>query len=149
MKFPFLNFFKLASGVVTTARAVSVAAFSATTGAFTGAVSMLNSDVTVEAHGSVASGTETLARADGEVHTVTAGGDFTVAFSGWPASGKEGAVTLKLTNGGAHTITWPGAVDWPGGVAPSLTAAGRDTLIFASGDGGTTIDGYLAGVDLS
>jgi len=35
---------------------------------------------------------------------------------------------LKLVNGGAHTITWPGTVLWSGGVEPPWTSSGTDIV---------------------
>jgi hypothetical protein len=55
---------------------------------------------------------------------------------------------LELTNGGAFAITWPGSVDWPGGVAPTLTASGKDQLVFTTRDAGTTWLGFVAGKDI-
>ena len=55
---------------------------------------------------------------------------------------------LELTNGGAHTLTWPASVDWVGGTAPTLTAAGVDQLVFTTRDAGTTYFGFVAGLDI-
>ena len=48
-----------------------------------------------------------------------------------------GGFILELQNGGAATVTWPAAVDWPGGTAPTLTASGYDVFVFITDDGGT------------
>lgn len=72
----------------------------------------------------------------------------TFTFSNPPASGDFGTFVLELTNGGAFTITWPASVDWPGGTAPTLTAAGKDQLVFTTRDGGTTWFGLVAGLDI-
>ena len=72
----------------------------------------------------------------------------TFTFSNPPASGKAGSFTLVLTNAGAQTVNWPASVDWPGGVAPTLTAAGVDVLTFFTFDGGTTWYGFAGGVDM-
>ena len=102
----------------------------------------------VKAHGSV-SGNVALSLAEGAVHTVTAAGDITFSLTNWPKpSGWSDGLSLVLTNGGAHTITWPASVDWAGGSAPSLTSSGVDRLVFVSEDGGATIQGFLAGADL-
>jgi hypothetical protein len=69
-------------------------------------------------------------------------------FSNPPGSGDFGAFVLELTNGGAFAITWPVAVDWPGGTAPTLTAAGVDQLVFTTRDAGTTYFGFVAGLDI-
>lgn len=130
--------------------AISGGAVSGTTGTFSGSVTAGKAIIeTVQAHGTVSSGTEDFDLDDGSYHTVTAGGDFTVTMSGWPASGKVASLTLKLTNAGAHTITWPAAVDWPGGTEPSWTAAGVDFAVFWTDDGGTTIYGAMSVEDAS
>ncbi|MDY6852014.1 MAG: hypothetical protein SV487_08080, partial [Thermodesulfobacteriota bacterium] len=103
----------------------------------------------VKVHGST-SGNVALSFSDGAVHTVTAGGNITFSLTNWPkASAYSDGLSLVLTNGGAYTMTWPAEVDWPGGDAPSLTESGVDRLVFISEDGGTTIQGFLAGADLS
>jgi len=84
-----------------------------------------------------------LSAADFQFGTVT--GDLTsVSFSNWPASGKVEWCEVELTNGGAHDITWPGAVTWDGGSAPTLQSSGVDVLTFYSRDGGSTIRGMHA-----
>lgn len=72
----------------------------------------------------------------------------TFTFSNPPASGDFGTFVLELTNGGAFTITWPASVDWPGGSAPTLTASGKDQLVFTTRDGGTIWLGFVAGLDI-
>jgi hypothetical protein len=72
----------------------------------------------------------------------------TFTFSNPPGSGDFGTFVLELTNGGAFTITWPASVDWPGGTAPTLTASGKDQLVFTTRDGGTIWFGFVAGLDI-
>jgi hypothetical protein len=72
----------------------------------------------------------------------------TFTFSNPPASGNFGTFVIELTNGAAFTITWPAAVDWPGGTAPTLTASGKDQLVFTTRDAGTTWFGFVAGKDI-
>ena len=72
----------------------------------------------------------------------------TFTFSNPPASGDFGAFVLELTNGGAFAITYPASVDFPGGVAPTLTASGVDQLVFTTRDGGTTYFAFVAGLDI-
>jgi hypothetical protein len=69
-------------------------------------------------------------------------------FSNPPGSGDFGTFVLELTNGGAFVITYPASVDFPGGVAPTLTAAGVDQLVFTTRDGGTTYFAFVAGLDI-
>jgi hypothetical protein len=72
----------------------------------------------------------------------------TFTFSNPPASGEFGTFVLELTNGAAFAITWPASVDWPGGTAPTLTASGKDQLVFTTRDAGTTWFGFVAGKDI-
>jgi len=92
--------------------------------------------------------TRTLDLNDANFFSATLDQDCTFTFSDPPASGDFGAFVLELTNGGAFTITWPAAVDWPGGTAPTLTASGVDQLVFTTRDAGTTWLGFAAGLDI-
>ena len=69
-------------------------------------------------------GTVTLDISTGNVFQHTAdGGNVTFAFSNPSASGKACSITLKwIQDSSDRTITWPGAVDWAGGSAPSVTS---------------------------
>lgn len=99
----------------------------------------------VTAHGSVSSGTVTLTPG---THSITVAGAHTWAFSGWPASGIEGKITVYVTNGGAAVITGLATPIFSGGGEPALTASGKDVLLFTSIDGGTTIYGFVTGLDV-
>jgi hypothetical protein len=72
----------------------------------------------------------------------------TFTFSNPPTSGDFGCFVLELTNGGAFVITYPASVDFIGGTAPTLTAAGVDQLVFTTRDGGTTYFCFVAGLDI-
>lgn len=78
----------------------------------------------------------------GNVFTKTASGALTWTFTNVPAS-RTFTVILELTNGGTGTQTWPAAVKWPAGTAPTLTAAGVDVIGFITDDGGTNWRGVL------
>ena len=98
-----------------------------------------------------ASGTTTVTLDNGrtEVFTATAAtGATTWAFANPATTGKVSDFTLELTNGGSQTQTWPASVDWDGGTAPTLTAAGLDVLAFYTKNGGTTWFGFLAAKDI-
>jgi hypothetical protein len=69
----------------------------------------------------------------------------TFTFSNPVASDELCGFTLGLTNGGSQTVNWPGAVDWAGGSAPTLTTSGVDWLVFWTADGGTIWNGGLVG----
>jgi hypothetical protein len=90
-------------------------------------------------------GAATVDCAAGQVFTATVTGAVTVSFTN-PNAYDE--IVLHLTNGGAAAVTWPAAVDWPGGSAPALTAAGVDLLVFVTADSGTTWRGALAAEDV-
>ena len=85
---------------------------------------------------------------------VTAGGVFAKTISGAttftvsnvPAAGAVASFILELTNPGTNVTFWAG-VKWPGGAAPTLTAAGVDVLGFYTRDGGTTWRGMVLAKD--
>jgi hypothetical protein len=68
----------------------------------------------------------------------------TFTFTSPTASDELCGFTLFLTNGGSQTVVWPGAVDWAGGTAPTLTTSGLDILVFITTDGGTIWHGMVA-----
>jgi hypothetical protein len=54
-----------------------------------------------------------------------------VVFSNAPASGKAFAGTLKIIQAaGSYTVTWGGVARWPGGTAPTMTAANGAVDVF-------------------
>ena len=79
----------------------------------------------------------------GNYFTKTASGALTWTFTNVPAS-RSFAFALALTNGGSGTQTWPVAVVWNGGTAPTLQTSGTDILVFITSDGGTTWRGVRA-----
>ena len=83
------------------------------------------------------SGTVTVDLTLGNSVSATIAAATTLTFIG-AASGACRTVLLTLTNGGAYTVTWPSAIRWPGGTAPTLTASGVDLVIITTSDGGTT-----------
>jgi hypothetical protein len=93
-------------------------------------------------------GTRTLDLTVANFFSATLNQACTFTFSNPPGSGDFGTFVLELTNGGAFTITWPASVDWPGGSAPTLTASGKDQLVFTTRDGGTIWFGFVAGLDI-
>jgi hypothetical protein len=92
--------------------------------------------------------TETFDLDDGRCVTATVDEPVTLTFSNPLGTGYEDGFSLYLTNGGAFAVTWPGSVDWPGGSAPTLTAAGKDVLVFTTIDGGTIWNGFLVDSDV-
>lgn len=79
--------------------------------------------------------------------SATLGGACTFAFTNPCTTGDFGGFVLELTNGGSDTVNWPASVDFAGGTAPTLTAAGVDLLVFVTRDAGTTYHGMVASAD--
>jgi hypothetical protein len=79
--------------------------------------------------------------------SATLGFATTFAFTNPCTTGDFGGFILELTNGGSADVYWPAAVDFPGGTAPTLTAAGVDLLVFVTRDAGTTYHGMVASAD--
>ena len=66
-------------------------------------------------------------------------GIVTISFTNVPSADSFiVGVLIKLTNGGAYAVTWPAAVKWAGGTAPTLTASGTDLIALVTFDDGTT-----------
>ena len=123
-----------------TVEATANAAMPKAGGVFSGEIEIKTERYAATDHGTT-SGTVTLNLSNANFHFVTANGNITFAFSNWPSSGKVEHVELEITDGGAHSISWPASVKWDGGSAPSLQTSGVDTIVFYSRDGGTTIRG--------
>lgn len=108
-----------------------------TGGTVTGKTDFLSTRSKFTALGSVSS-TAAMDLSLSDAFTATVGGNVTFSFSNVPSSSAYvHEVLLKLTNGGAYTVSWPASVKWPGGVTPTLTTSGVDLIAFASFDGGT------------
>ena len=104
---------------------------------------------TVNAIGAIGGGTQDIDLTLGNVVTGTVDTSTTTfTFSNSTASDELCGFTLTLTNGGSQTVNWPGAVDWAGGSAPSLTSSGIDIITFTTIDAGTIWYGFAAGLDM-
>ena len=79
--------------------------------------------------------------AGGNLFTKTVTGATNFSVTNVPAAGTVACFLLDLTNGGSAAVTWWAGCKWSGGVAPLLTAAGRDLLGFVTHDGGATWTG--------
>jgi hypothetical protein len=79
--------------------------------------------------------------------SATLGSATTFAFTNPCTTGDFGGFILELTNGGSASVVWPSSVDWPAGTAPTLTAAGKDLLVFVTRDAGTTYHGMVSSAD--
>ena len=105
---------------------------------------------TVNAIGTTGGGTQDIDITLGNVVTATVDTSAnTFTFSNPSATGKSCSFTLILTNGGSQTVNWPAAVDFAGGTAPALTAAGVDVLAFMTVDAGTRWYGFAGGLAMS
>ena len=114
----------------------AITAFSGTaSGSFSGDVSG-NVAEKFQSLGTI-SGEKSIDLTAGNIVIATIGGATTFSFSGVVA-GMANTVMLKLTNAGSATITWPSGVLWPGGQAPTLTAAGLDVIVMETDDDGAT-----------
>jgi hypothetical protein len=93
------------------------------------------------------SGTRDINLILGNFVSATVAGTTTWTFSNPIAAPASIGFVLELTNGGSAALTWPAAVKWPGGTAPTLTASGVDVLTFITDDGGTTWRGVVSMLD--
>ena len=103
---------------------------------------------TTNAIGSIGGGAQTIDLSLGNSVSGTVDtGTTTFTFSNPTASDELCMFSLVLTNGGSQTVNFPSSVDWEGGTAPTLTAAGVDLLVFATIDGGTIWHGQVMSLD--
>lgn len=92
-------------------------------------------------------GTASLDLTTGVTFSFTTSGATTVSFTNPPASGLAIAFTIILTGDGS-AVTWPTAVKWHGGSAPTATST-KDAYNFITTDGGTTYLGRRSAENLS
>lgn len=85
--------------------------------------------------------------------SVTLTANCTFTFTNPPASGRACAFTLELIQGGSgsYTVTWPAAVKWSYGVAPTLsTGIGEiDIFTFTTRNAGSTWYGFQVGAEMA
>ncbi len=99
---------------------------------------------------SSSSGTVTLDLSTGNSFETTLTENITtVTLSNPPASGNYGQLVWRITQdggGGAYTVTFPAAVQWPGGTAPTITTSNDavDEITLRTTDGGTTWRGSFS-----
>lgn len=92
------------------------------------------------------SGATALDVSTGTWHRRQVTGNTTFSFTNTPATEGFGFI-LELVNGGSSTLTWPAAVAWSDGTAPTFTVSGTDILVFLTRDGGATWHGILSSAD--
>jgi hypothetical protein len=97
----------------------------------------------------ITSGTLTLNLETSNIFTVSLNAAITtITITNVPASGSGASFTLIFTaDGTPRSVTWPAAIKWAGGTAPTITSAiGKaDSFAFFSSDGGTSWQGYVGG----
>jgi hypothetical protein len=107
---------------------------------------------TIEESTALSGTSPTLNFRDGDNFTHTLSGNTSYTFSNPAASGKVSSFTLKVTQDStARTITWPSAVRWAGGTAPTLSTGSGDidVFVFITYDGGTNYYGFVSGQDMA
>ena len=85
----------------------------------------------------------------GNYFTYTLSGAQTLTVSNVASSGSVSAFVLEVTNGGSAALTFFSGVTWAAATAPTLTAAGVDTLAFFTSDNGTTWRGFVLGLGMA
>jgi hypothetical protein len=81
------------------------------------------------------------------VFSLTTSGATTFSFTNVPSTANTAlGLTLEVTAGGTHTLTWPASVKWAGGSAPDAPASGETNIYgFYTRDAGTNWYGFLSG----
>ncbi len=96
----------------------------------------------------VAMGANNIDLSLGNYFTYTLSGAQTLTVSNVASSGSVSAFVLEVTNGGSAALNYFSGVTWAAATAPTLTAAGVDTLAFFTHDGGTTWRGFVLGLGM-
>jgi len=123
--------------VAAAAQASADAALPLAGGVMSGRVDLFSAQQKLVALGNISGATE-LDLAVAQIFTATVIGATVFSAANVPSGTFAQCVVIQLTNGGSAAITWPGAVHWVGGAAPSFTAAGTDVVVLVSFDEGTT-----------
>ena len=85
---------------------------------------------------------------EANTHTVTLGGDRTLALSNANV-GQRFVIRLVQDGTGTRTVTWFSTINWPGGLVPTLTTTGGKTDVFGFICTATnTYDGFVIGYNL-
>lgn len=128
---------KAVSDAAVAAQATATAALPKAGGVMTGRVDLFTSQSALTALGNIQT-TQALSLALSNAFSATVIGAVTLSFTNVPSGTFVQGLLLKIINGGAFAVTWPGSVLWPSGTAPSLTASGTDVVALVSFDAGTT-----------
>lgn len=84
----------------------------------------------------------------GNIHTVTLGGNRTLALSN-ATTGQSFVIRLLQDGTGSRTVTWFSTIKWPDATAPTLTTTASKADVFGficTGSG--TYDGFVVGQNL-
>ena len=138
------------TGVVpTSAIGVTVQAYDANNTTATNTQTLTNKTATGLKETKVAMGAHDIDLSAGNYFTYTLSGAQTLTVSNTASSGSVSAFVLEVTNGGSAALTFFSGVTWAAATAPTLTAAGVDTLAFFTSDGGTTWRGFVLGLGMA
>lgn len=110
--------------------------------------SISNADSAVSL-GATLSGSVSINMLSGNVFFGTVTGNTTFSVTNPALTGTLSEFVLEITNGGAHTVTWPGTFNWPGGTVPTLTTSGYDILSFYTRNGGISWNGFASGLNMA
>lgn len=81
----------------------------------------------------------------GTVQNLTLTGSCTFTFPAATTAGRSFLLILRQDSTGSRTVTWPAAVRWPGGTAPTITAtASRYDLYAFTADGSVWLGRTIA-----
>lgn len=82
----------------------------------------------------------------GDLATLTVTGNTTLSLTNTPELGEYQVLRLRVTNGGAFTLTLP-TINWAGGAAPTWLAAGIELAVLTVMNigGSVVIDGAYVG----
>lgn len=85
------------------------------------------------------------------VFSLSTTGTTTFSFTNVPSTSNTAlGLTLEVTAGGTHTLTWPASVKWAGGSAPDAPASGETNIYgFYTRNAGTTWYGFLSGAAMA
>ena len=85
------------------------------------------------------------------VFSLSTSGATTFSFANVPSTSNTAlGLTLEVTAGGTHTLTWPASVKWAGGTAPDAPASGETNIYgFYTRNAGTTWYGFLSGAAMA
>lgn len=85
-------------------------------------------------------GALTLNLSAAEVFTTTITETTTIAISNAKSAPIFNSLLLRITNGGAYTVSYPANTKYNNGIPPVLSVAGTDLLVLHTVDGGTNWD---------